>query len=164
MIFEQLVDELKQEAAKTRQLIERLPEEKLTWTPHPKSMTLGQLAWHVAVLPRGIADLVTELNVGPPVVPRPQPASVAEILAALEQSALYAEQKISGWADDGLRKTWRLTLKGETLFEMPRGAVLRTLMLNHTYHHRGQLTVYLRLLDVPVPGMFGPTADENPFG
>jgi uncharacterized damage-inducible protein DinB len=164
MISEQLVDELKQEAVKTRQLMERVPEERLTWTPHPKSMTLGQLAWHVAVLPRGIADLVTELNVGPPDVPRPQPASVAEILTALEKSVSYAAQKISAWADDGLRKMWRLTFEGETPFEMPRGAVLRTLMLNHTYHHRGQLTVYLRLLDVPVPGMFGPTADENPFG
>ena len=164
MIAEQFLDELKEESVKTRRLMERVPEKNLTWKPHPKSMTLGQLAWHVAVLPRGIADLVTELNVGAPNVPRPQPASVAEILAALEQSVAYAEQKISGWADDGLRKTWRLTFGGETLFEMPRGAVLRALMLNHTYHHRGQLTVYLRLLDVPVPGMFGPTADENPFG
>ena len=96
MIAEQFVDELNEETVKTRQLIERVPQERLTWTPHPMSMTLGQLAWHVAALPRGITDLVTELNVEAPSVPRP--ASVAEVLSELEISVAYAEQKISGWA------------------------------------------------------------------
>lgn len=163
MIAEQLIEELKEEAVKTRHLMERVPEKKLTWKPHAKSMTAGQLAWHVAVLPRGIADLVTELNVEAPNVPRPQPASVAEILSALDESIAYATQKISGWGDDGLRKTWTLTFKGRPMFAMPRAAVIRTIMLNHGYHHRGQLTVYLRMLDVPLPPVFGPTADENPF-
>ena len=163
MITQSLINELKQESEKTRHLLERAPEKKLTWKPHRKSMTLGQLAWHIAVLPRGIADLATELKSEPPVVPRPQPASLAEVLAALDDSASYATGKISAWGDNGLQQIWTLTVQGKTMFEMPRAAVIRNLMLNHGYHHRGQMTVYLRLLDVSLPPIFGPTADEQLF-
>src|SRR5689334_5097108 len=102
MIAEQLIAELNEETPKTRRLFERMPEEKLTWKPHEKSMTLGQLAWHLAVLPKGIADLVTELDVEPPNVPRPQPKSVAEIREALDGSLAYGIEKIRAWSDDGL--------------------------------------------------------------
>ena len=163
MIAEPLIEELKLESAKTRNLIQRLPEEKLAWKPHPKSMTLGQLAWHMASIPRGIADLLTNLDAEPPQVPRPQPQSVAEVVSVFESSIQYATEKLSAWGDDGLQAKWRLSLKGRTIFEMPRAAAVRTIMLNHGYHHRGELMVYLRLLDVSLPPVFGPTADENPF-
>ena len=163
MIAEQFIQELTQEAEKTRRVIERIPEPELTWTPHPKSLTIGQLGWHLAALPRGITDLLSELERGAPNVPRPQPASVSEILAALDENIPYAAKKIGEWGDEGLQQIWTLNFQGRTVFQIPRMAAVRAILLNHIYHHRGQLTVYLRLLDVPVPSIFGPSADENPF-
>jgi len=163
MIAEAFIQELTQEAATTRRVLERIPEAELTWTPHPKSMTIGQLGWHLAALPRGIADLLSELARDAPNVPRPQPSSVSEILAALDENIPYAAKKIGEWGDEGLQQIWTLNFQGRTVFQIPRMAAVRAIMLNHTYHHRGQLTVYLRLLDVPVPSVFGPSADENPF-
>ena len=163
MIAEAFIQELTQEAATTRRVLERIPEAKLTWTPHQKSMTIGQLGWHLAALPRGIADLLSELERDAPNVPRPQPATVAEILAALDENIPYAVNKIREWGDEGLQQLWTLKFQGRTVFQIPRMAAVRAIMLNHTYHHRGQLTVYLRLLDVAVPSVFGPSADENPF-
>jgi uncharacterized damage-inducible protein DinB len=163
MIVEPFIQELTMEAEKTRRALERLPEEKLTWTPHPKSLTLGQLGLHLAMIPRAIADLLDELERQAPNVPRPQPASVAEILAAFDANIPYATRKLGDWGDEGMQKIWTLTFQGRTVFKIPRVAAVRAIMLNHTYHHRGQLTVYLRLLDVPVPSIFGPSADENPF-
>ena len=163
MIAEAFIQELTQEAATTRRVLERIPEAKLTWTPHPKSMTIGQLGWHLAALPRSIADLLSQLERDAPNVPRPQPATVAEILAALDENVPYGVKKIGEWGDEGLRQIWTLKFQGRTVFQIPRMAAVRAIMLNHTYHHRGQLTVYLRLLDVAVPSVFGPSADENPF-
>lgn len=163
MIAEAFIQELTQEAATTRRVLERIPEAKLTWTPHQKSMTIGQLGWHLAALPRGIADLLSELERDAPNVPRPQPATVAEILAALDENVPYAVNKIREWGDEGLQQIWTLKFQGRTVFQIPRMAAVRAILLNHTYHHRGQLTVYLRLLDVAVPSVFGPSADENPF-
>jgi uncharacterized damage-inducible protein DinB len=163
MIAESFIQELTQEAATTRRVLERIPETELTWTPHPKSMTIGQLGWHLAALPRSIPDLVSELQREAPNVPRPQPATVAEILAALDENVPYGAKKIGEWGDEGLQQIWTLNFQGRTVFQIPRMAALRAILLNHTYHHRGQLTVYLRLLDVPVPSVFGPSADENPF-
>lgn len=163
MIAEMFAQELTQEAATTRRVIERIPEAKLTWTPHAKSMTIGQLGWHLAALPRGIADLLSELEREAPNVPRPQPATVAEILAALDENIPYATKKLGEWGDEGLQQIWTLKFQGRTVFQIPRLAAVRAILLNHTYHHRGQLTVYLRLLDVAVPSVFGPSADENPF-
>lgn len=163
MISEAFIQELTQEAATTRRVLERIPEAKLTWAPHAKSMTIGQLGWHLAALPRSIADLLSELERQAPNVPRPQPATVAEILAALDENVPYGAKKIGEWGDEGLQQIWTLKFQGRTVFQIPRMAAVRAIMLNHTYHHRGQLTVYLRLLDVPVPSVFGPSADENPF-
>lgn len=164
MIAEALTQELTNESQTTRTLLSRIPEDHLTWTPHPKSMTIGQLAMHIALLPRGIADLLSELVREAPNVPRPQPTSVAEVLAALDDSVAFATSKITEWGDEGLRAMWKLNFNGRTVFEMPRMAGVRTILLNHTYHHRGMLMVYLRLLDVPLPVVYGPTADESPFG
>lgn len=155
-----LMAELAQEAGTTRRLLERVPEAHLTWKPHPKSMTLGQLAAHIANLPRGITDLALKLETEAPVVPLPGDLSLPEILGILEQSVATAAERLAAWGDEGLAQTWRLTRGGQTVFEMPRAAVIRTILLNHWYHHRGQLTVYLRLLDVPLPSVYGPTADE----
>lgn len=160
---ESLIAELTREAATTRKVLERVPQDRLTWKPHPKSMSLGALALHVAQIPVGIAMLLSELVTEVPTVPLHQPASVDEILAALDEGVPLAAAKLAEWGERGLAAEWRMTLDGNTLLEMPRLGMVRALMLNHGYHHRGQLTVYLRLLDVPLPPVYGPTADESPF-
>lgn len=162
-IAEKLTTELEQESATTRRVLERVPESRLLWTPHEKSMTLGQLAFHIARLPAGIVQLVSTLDVGIPDVPVPQPTSTSECIAELDRGVAVAVEALAGWGDDGFAATWRMRDDGVTLIEMPREAVIRTLLLNHTFHHRGQLTIYLRLLDVPLPSVYGPTADERPF-
>lgn len=155
--------ELMQEAAVTRRVLERVPEKQLEWRPHAKSRTLGDLAHHVAALPRGITQLLTELRAGLPEVPSHQPESAEEILAAHDSAIEFASDKIATWGDAGLAEIWTLTHGESVLLQLPRSEVVRTLVLNHAYHHRGQLSVYLRLLDVPIPPIYGPTADERPF-
>ncbi|MCM3258184.1 MULTISPECIES: DinB family protein [Paenibacillus] len=151
---------MKREAESTRALLEKLPEDKFSWRPHPISMSLGQLALHIAGVPGGLAILLDDSVSEVPVVPLPEPTNRQELLDALENSLSLAETKLRAWGEDGLRDTWRLVSKGETVLEAPRIDMARTLMFNHVYHHRGQLTVYLRLLGIPVPGMYGPSADE----
>lgn len=163
-LAEQFAAELTREAATTRRVLERVPESQLAWRPHAKSMTLGQLAFHIAILPSAIAELLTDLDTEVPTVPLRDDASLAEILATLEESVPAAKAKLAEWGDEGLFARWRMTREGKTLLEMPRIGMVRSVMLNHWYHHRGQLTVYLRLLDVALPSIYGPTADENVFG
>lgn len=162
-LAESLMSELTHETETTRRVLQRVPQDKLAWKPHPKSLSLGQLAMHIAVLPMGIASLLGELLRDLPVVPRPEATSMEELMSALDASVAFACSRLSEWGDDGLAVHWKLVNGGRTLFDLPRGSVFRSIMLNHWYHHRGQLTVYLRLLDVPVPGVYGPTADENPL-
>jgi uncharacterized damage-inducible protein DinB len=158
-----MIAELTSESETTRRLLERVPEDRLAWKPHAKSMSLGQLALHVAQLPLGITMLVERLTVELPTVPLLQPASRRDILDALDRSVAHAIARLSAWGDEDLDARWTLTRGGIPIAGQPRGEVLRSLMLNHSYHHRGQLTVYLRLLDVPLPAVYGPTADENPL-
>lgn len=158
---ESFVSELRQEAAATRRLLERIPEEHLSWKPHSRSMSLGQLALHIADLPAGITELLKDLEQTMPAVPLPEATSVAQVLETLDESVDLTHHHIESWSADGLQSTWRLRRNGTLLLELPRGAIVRTLMLNHWYHHRGQMTVYLRLLDVPLPPLYGPTADES---
>ncbi|WP_163856588.1 DinB family protein [Paenibacillus elgii] len=160
-VIEDWCGELKREAGSTRMLLERLPEDKFSWRPHPKSMSLGQLALHTAGVPGGLALLLNEAVREVPVVPLPEPTTRQELLEALEWSVSLAESKLREWGEDGLRDTWKLVSKGETVLVAPRIDMVRTLMFNHIYHHRGQLTVYLRLLGIPVPGIYGPSADEQ---
>jgi uncharacterized damage-inducible protein DinB len=155
--------ELAQEAAPTRRLLERIPDAQLAWKPHPKSMSLGELAHHIASLPYGISELLKELDTEVPVVPLRGDVPSAELLKTLDESVAFAVARLKGWGDEGLAANWRMTRGGETLMELPRAAMVRSLMLNHWYHHRGQLTVYLRELDVPLPSLYGPTADEKLF-
>jgi uncharacterized damage-inducible protein DinB len=160
-----MLQELEQEAATTRRLLARVPDDKLTWKPHPKARTLGELALHVAVVPGLVAGFACEPS--PVQAPRfdgdPTPASAAELVPALDQSIATAKARLGALDDADLTPTWRLMRGDRELVALPRGAFLRSIMLNHWYHHRGQLSAYLRELDVPLPSIYGPSADENPF-
>jgi uncharacterized damage-inducible protein DinB len=159
-----LLQELEQEAATTRRVLERVPEHQLQWRPHPKARTLGELALHVAMVPGAVARLAAAPS--PAQAPEfvdPSPKNAAELLPALDESLATAKQVLGGMDDGTLMSTLRM-MKGEReLFALPRVALLRSILLNHWYHHRGQLSVYLRELDVPLPSIYGPSADENPF-
>jgi uncharacterized damage-inducible protein DinB len=146
-------------------MLERIPVDRLDWQPHAKSMTLGQLGLHVAGLPGAFARLGRLDGLDASTVdfaPR-TPQSTEEILATLEASLAEAQAFFSGLDDEAANAPWRLTLGERELATMPRHELVRSLMFNHAYHHRGQLSVYLRLLDVPVPATYGNSADENPF-
>ncbi len=163
-IIEGLLTELDQETGATRRVLERIPDAHLSWKPHPKSMSLGQLALHVATVPGSIAELAARDTV--PVRPdfnQPEAASAAELVPALTASVARARELLGGFDDDKMAAVWRLEHGGEEIMSMPRRELVRAIMLNHWYHHRGQLLVYLRLLDQSVPSVYGPTADENPF-
>jgi uncharacterized damage-inducible protein DinB len=159
-----LLAELEQESHTTRRVLERIPQAHLSWKPHPKSMSLGQLALHVATVPGGVAELAAQDTVlAPPTFIQPEAATAAELLPALTASVARAKELLAPLDDEAMMKTWRLMNGGHEVMAMPRVAVVRAIMLNHWYHHRGQLLVYLRLLNLPVPSVYGPTADENPF-
>jgi uncharacterized damage-inducible protein DinB len=158
-----VIAELEQEAASTRRALERIPEDRLDWKPHPKSMSLGQLALHIASTPAGVARLAAlDAMEAPEVTARPA-ESRAEILATHDASIQAAKEFLRGLDDERAEATWTMTRGGAPVFSMPRIELIRTIMLRHVYHHRGELCVYLRLLDVPVPAIYGPSADENPF-
>jgi uncharacterized damage-inducible protein DinB len=159
-----LLAELEQEAETTRRVLERIPQAHLSWKPHPKSMSLGQLALHVATLPGGVAELAALDTVPePPSFVQPEVATAAELVPSLEQSIARAKSVLGGFDDARMGAMWRMQSSGQDILAMPRAALVRAIMLNHWYHHRGQLLVYLRLLNQSVPSVYGPTADENPF-
>jgi uncharacterized damage-inducible protein DinB len=159
-----LLAELEQEAETTRRVLERIPQAHLSWKPHPKSMSLGQLALHVATVPGGVAELAAlDVVPEPPSFVRPEAATAAELVPSLTASVAKARQALGGFDDARMAAMWRLQSGGKDILAMPRAAFVRAIMLNHWYHHRGQLLVYLRLLNQSVPSVYGPTADENPF-
>ncbi len=158
--------EFRVELATTRRVLERIPADKLSWKPHPKSMSIGTLGLHIASLPGRIAAITKNDAfefAGPRGLP-PDPASKEEIFAALEGSVKAVEDAFNTATDETANATWRMMRGDREIFVIPRVVAWRSMMLNHWYHHRGQLSVYLRLLDVPLPSMYGPSADENPFG
>lgn len=157
--------ELAMESAATRRVLERVPEGELSWRPHPKSMSLGQLALHVATLPGMVAGFVRgdELDFSAADGAPPMVASHKALLDAFERSLHDSTAYLESLSDERAGHEWRLTSGERVLFAAPRAGVIRSLLFNHWYHHRGQLLVYLRLLDIPVPSVYGPTADENPF-
>lgn len=163
-IAQEMLDEFEVQAPITRRFLERLPEDKLTWKPHEKSMTAGQLAYHLATVPGGIVRFVQN---NPAQVPEsfkaPQPASRQEILKALEESSETVRSVLSKFTDADMKETWRMTGGGHEVFAEPRGKFLRDVLLSHWYQHRGQFSVYLRILNVPVPASWGPSADEPPL-
>ena len=163
-IVDSVLMELDRESHPTRRALERVPTDRLGWQPHPKSMTLGQLALHIAQLPGGIAGFVAGPSLElPSEFKQAAASSTGEVLSTLDQSLVKANEVLHGLDDATIMSVWTLTAGDKTLMSMPRLAVIRSLMLNHWYHHRGQLSVYLRELDVPVPSIYGPSADENPF-
>jgi uncharacterized damage-inducible protein DinB len=160
-----MIQELEQECATTRRVLERVPSDKLAWKPHDKSMSLGVLAMHIATAPAFITDWAVQDSITFAGGKSPEAASTADILAAHDASAVKAKGNLSAIGDAGMGKMWEMkTPDGKTAMAMPKAALLRSIALNHVYHHRGQLSVYLRLLDVPVPSIYGPSADENPGG
>jgi uncharacterized damage-inducible protein DinB len=159
-----LLAELEQEAETTRRVLERIPQAHLTWKPHPKSMSLGQLALHVATVPGMVAELaVLDTIPEPPAFVQPEAATASELVPSLTESVAKAKRALGGFDDARMGAMWRLQSGGREIMAMPRVAFVRAIMLNHWYHHRGQLLVYLRLLNQSVPSVYGPTADENPF-
>ena len=160
-----LISELEQEAVATRRLMERVPADRLDYQPHPKAMTLGQLALHVARIPGAFARLgrLDGLDAAAANFNLDSPAGVEELATTLEASVTDAVAFLGELDEERATGPWRLYHGERDLMTLPRLALIRTLMLNHWYHHRGQLTVYLRLLDVPLPAIYGPSADENPF-
>lgn len=157
--------EFRGEAQITRRVLERVPADKLTWKPHPKSSSLGQLALHIAAVPgRFVPSLQqTEHEINPNAFQFQHPGSKDEILTTFDQSLQDVGAYLDSLTDEELRAPWTLKAGGRALFTKSRADVIRMIMLSHIYHHRGQLSVYLRLLDVPVPSIYGPSADDNPF-
>jgi uncharacterized damage-inducible protein DinB len=163
-IIDGLLAELEQEADTTRRVLDRIPAAHLSWKPHPKSMSLGQLALHVATVPGNVAELaVMDTVPEPPRFVQAEAATASELVPALRDSVAKATRLLAGFDDAKMGAMWRLHSGGREILAMPRVALLRAIMLNHWYHHRGQLLVYLRLLNQSVPSVYGPTADENPF-
>jgi len=159
-----LLAEMDQESQSTARVLERVPQAQLSWRPHAKSMSLGQLALHVATIPGNVAALASQATMSePPAFIQAEAATSAELVPALKASLAKAREILGGMDDAKLMETWRLMSGGKELMAMPRAAVIRMIMLNHWYHHRGQLLVYLRMHNVPLPSVYGPTADENPF-
>lgn len=162
-IAESLLREFEAQAPVTRRFLERLPEDKLTWKPHEKSMSAGQLAYHLAFVPGGAVRFVQN---NPAQAPEsfnfPQPASRQEILKVLEESIATVRSLLPRFDDAAMKETWRLLAGGKEVLVRPRAEFLRDVMLSHWYQHRGQFSVYLRMLDVAVPASWGPSADEPP--
>jgi uncharacterized damage-inducible protein DinB len=163
-IIDGLLQELEQEARTTRRVLERIPGNRLAWRPHAKARMLGELAMHVATVPGALAQLIalpSPAQIGNFTDPVPQ--DTAELLTAHDESIAKAKTILGGLEDSAVMATWRLMRGERELLAVPRIGMLRSVMLNHWYHHRGQLTVYLKELDVPIPSIYGPSADENPF-
>ncbi len=163
-MIDAMLAELDQESATTRRVLERVPEAHLSWRPHPKSMSLGQLALHVATVPGNVAelaarDVITEV----PSFTQAEASTSSELVPSLTESVARARRVLGGFDDAQMGATWRMQIAGHDIMSMPRAAFVRAIMLNHWYHHRGQLLVYLRLLNHSVPSVYGATADENPF-
>jgi uncharacterized damage-inducible protein DinB len=163
-ISQMLLPEFDQEMANTRKLLALVPEDKFDYKPHEKSMSLGRLASHVAEIPEWAnATMKQEIF---EIEPGRQPfiaKSTRELLDRFDKAVHEARGAIAGASDDSLSKTWTLKFDGNPVFSMPRAAVLRSMVMNHLIHHRGQLGVYLRLNEIEFPGMYGPSADEMKF-
>jgi uncharacterized damage-inducible protein DinB len=165
-IAESLLPEYDQEMANTRRMLARVPQDKHDWKPHEKSMTLGRLASHLAEMPTWALQTcrTDELDIAPKDGPKFEAANYAtsaEVMTALDKNAAEARAAVAQMADADWMRDWTLLAGGDQIFTMPKLAVYRSMVLNHIIHHRGQLSVYLRLLGTPVPGMYGPSADEH---
>jgi uncharacterized damage-inducible protein DinB len=159
-----LLPQFDREMSTTRKVLERVPDEHFGWKPHAKSYSLGELASHIAGLPawatETLGSSMYDIGDGRSTVPA---SSRSELLSTFDANASAARQALSSSSDAGLKAVWTLKRHGTPIFSMPKDAVLRSFVLSHLIHHRGQLSVYLRLLDLPVPSIYGPSADEPAF-
>lgn len=162
---ESLIAELQMEAAGTRKMIERVPEKSFGWKPHDKSMTLGRLAYHIAENPQWVSVTVDkdEIDFAAKDYVEKEAKTTAELLKVFDESLAEAVECLKNASDEKLMGNWTMRNGEQVYFTMPKIAVLRSFVLNHIVHHRGQLSVYLRMLDVPLPQIYGPTADETNF-
>jgi uncharacterized damage-inducible protein DinB len=165
-IGQSMLPEFDQEMQNTRKTLERVPDDKWSWKPHEKSGTVGWLAGHVGTVPEWITMTINtkELDyapVGGPAFEPPKISNRKELLAAFDKGSAEARAALASVSDQEMMKDWKLLAGGEAIFTMPRIACIRGMCLNHLIHHRAQLGVYFRLLGVPVPGLYGPSADEN---
>lgn len=167
-IRESLLPEYDQEIAGARRTLERVPADKFDWQPHPKSLSMISLAAHMAGLPTLATLTITRDEVdtapGGPMEPPPQPVDTAELVARLDRTAGEARAALAGASDAELMKPWSMLTNGTTIFTLPKVVVLRSFVMNHLIHHRAQLGVYLRMNDISVPSLYGPSADESPPG
>lgn len=165
-IRDAFLPEFDHEMATTRKTLERVPESNTDWKPHDKSMSMGRLAGHLAELP-SLVPLALErdsMDFRPPGAPPRQPnvmSTRAKLLEDFDKNVAAARGAIAKSSDDDLKKIFTLQAGGKTIFSLPRTAALRSFVMNHVIHHRGQLSVYLRLNNVPVPSIYGPSADEQ---
>jgi uncharacterized damage-inducible protein DinB len=167
-IADALLPEFDHEMANTRRVLERMSDERLDWRPHPKSWTMAALATHLATLPSWTVETInrSELDVAPAGKPPERPAeakSRQELLDRFDGHVAAARAALSGVSDTAMFQTWTLLAGGKQIMSLPRAAVLRSFVLSHTIHHRAQLGVYLRLNDIAVPSIYGPSADEGAF-
>lgn len=167
-ISESLLPEFDHEMANTRKTLERVPDGKSDWKPHDNSMAMGGLATHVSNIPTWVGYTIDQDSLdlapgGKPMPPTPVVGSQAELLAAFDENVAKARAAIAGASDAELLKPWSLMNNGNTILTLPKVGVLRSFVMNHLIHHRAQLGVYLRLNDIPVPSIYGPSADESPF-
>jgi uncharacterized damage-inducible protein DinB len=163
-LAQSLIMEFEEQAPLTRRFLERLPESKLTWKPHEKSLTAGQLALHIGQVPGGIARTVQHNPAQAPDFARlmTQPATLQDVLKAHDESLATVRSELAKYDDDAMQELWRLKQGERELFACPRAKFVRDIMLNHWYQHRGQFGVYLRMLNIAVPSTWGPSADELP--
>jgi len=167
-ISQMILPEFDHEMANTRKTLERVPEDKFAWKPHEKSMSLGDLATHLGNIPSWTKNTfeMDELDVAPPGAPPyrlEQAKSRDELLNAFDKNVSEARAALEAASDENWQGKWSLLMTGKTIFTLPRPAVFRGFIMSHSIHHRAQLGVYLRLLDVPVPSIYGPSADEGSF-
>jgi uncharacterized damage-inducible protein DinB len=162
-MIDSLMEEFEHETQTTRKHLERLPENKLDWRPHEKSFTAGALASHIIELVT-FTDAIfnqDELDFDPATYKPYIATSLADLIKTFDDNVAKGKQAMAGATDDTLTQPWSFKIKGRVRFERPKAAVFRDFALNHMIHHRGQFSVYLRLLNVPVPGSYGPSADEQ---
>jgi len=165
-ISDALLAEFDQETANTRKALERIPDDKLAYKPHAKSPNMAWLGGHLANIMNWAVFTVKmdSIDIGAPFPQPPLPTSRQQILDTFDANRKLAREAIAATTDERWMQPWSLIKSGATLFKIPRIAAMRSFVMNHSIHHRAQLGVYLRMNDVAVPAIYGPSADENPFG
>jgi uncharacterized damage-inducible protein DinB len=164
MDSKKIIAEMEFEKCSANKLLELVPDDKLTWKPHEKAMSLGELAYHVAIIPGRFLTFANDSKTEAEVfLYHHIPRSKKEIIKDFHSSIAIARQVLEKATDDWGTATWELLKEGKSIFAMPRSSMSRMLVFNHWYHHRGELVIYLRSLNLRIPSVYGPSADENPF-